>query len=449
MITIQSALFVALGGLVASLLWLLVAPAFWSRAVRLTERRMRETMPLTEAELAASKDKLRAEHAVKVHRLQSKLEGTRLTGARQRVEINRRDARVNGLESEIEALQARIEEATNARSVLEQTVADRLPRVEERLSEAKRLLFNRDREIDNLVRTAERQARAIEEAGAVNEQLRREVTTLTASLETAGARNHDGLADPRFDSEVAMRSEITALRSRTREQGAVIDRLQKLVGGVAMEEQVAATAGPERERLRSIAGVAEPREGEVPALRARLLAETAELERVRAALMVYEQAATADGTGGGESRIALKASLGALEVENAQQKARIADLTTELSALRAELAHRVRNPGSEERGRSDGAHVVAGAPRSEAAALPRLTLAERVARTREDVRPESSPGEGGEVVPLPAHHSTRNGNDASIGEPPSGEPEGARPEGSGAQRARSRLLDRMTDYSKA
>ena len=69
MISIQSAMLVALGFLAASLLALFVAPAFWSRAVRLTTLRIKNTMPLSEIEIRADKDRVRAEFAVKVHHL--------------------------------------------------------------------------------------------------------------------------------------------------------------------------------------------------------------------------------------------------------------------------------------------------------------------------------------------------------------------------------------------
>ena len=188
MITIQSVLFLTLGFLVASLLWLLAAPSFWSRAVRLTTRRLRESMPLTDVEIRADKDRLRAEYALKIHQQQVALEEMKLASARQVIDLNRRDARINELEAEIDALTSSLEGAVNARAVLEQTVATRLPRIEERLIEAKSHLSDRDTEIANLTRMADRQARALKEAQAINDQLKRETQTLTTALEAAGAK---------------------------------------------------------------------------------------------------------------------------------------------------------------------------------------------------------------------------------------------------------------------
>ena len=140
----------ALGFLVASLLGLLLASAFWGRAVRLTTARIKQSLPVSEQEIQADRDRLRAEYAVKVHKLETQLEQARLARARQLVELNRRDANISTLETGLGQLKAELEEHQNARHVLEQTIADRLPKVEARLAEAKRLLFNREREIAEL-----------------------------------------------------------------------------------------------------------------------------------------------------------------------------------------------------------------------------------------------------------------------------------------------------------
>ena len=147
MISIQSAMLMALGFLAASLLGLLVASAFWSRAVRLTTARIKQSVPVSEPEIRADRDRLRAEYAIKVHKLEMQLEQAKLERARQLIDLNRRDASISTLETDAMQLKADLEENQNARRVLEQTVTDRLPRVEARLAEAKRLLFNRDREI--------------------------------------------------------------------------------------------------------------------------------------------------------------------------------------------------------------------------------------------------------------------------------------------------------------
>src|SRR5690606_1225304 len=181
------------------------------------------------AEISADKDRLRATYALTIHKLEQKLEKAAYSAARQRVELNRRDAAISELEGEAERLRALLEEHENARRVLEQTIAERMPKVEFRLSETKKMLQHRDREITTLSQTSQRQMHALEEATQINAQQRDEIHRLNATLAARAARNRETLADPRFDGEVALRAEIEALRAKTRDQAAVIDRLQGVV----------------------------------------------------------------------------------------------------------------------------------------------------------------------------------------------------------------------------
>src|SRR5436190_1357296 len=219
----------ALGFLAASLLGLLVASAFWSRAVRLTTARIKQTMPVSEPEIRADRDRLRAEYAIKVHKLEMQLEQAKLERARQLIDLNRRDASISTLETDTMQLKADLEENQNARRVLEQTVTDRLPRVEARLAEAKRLLFNRDREIAELTAGARRHKQALEEVSSINAQKNAQIERLSMALTTRGGRSRHATGDA-ADTEVAMRSEIEALRSKSSEQALLIDRLQRRSG---------------------------------------------------------------------------------------------------------------------------------------------------------------------------------------------------------------------------
>ena len=74
------------------------------------------------------------------------------------VELNRRDAMISELEGELAGQRTALEEHENARRVLEQTIMDRLPKVEHRLAEARKLLFQRDREIVSLTQSSEKQS---------------------------------------------------------------------------------------------------------------------------------------------------------------------------------------------------------------------------------------------------------------------------------------------------
>jgi len=476
LITIQSALFLALGFLVASLLWLLAAPSFWARAVRLTTRRLRESMPLTDVEIRADKDRLRAEYALKIHQQQVSLEETKLASARQVIELNRRDARINELEADVENLSSSLEGAVNARAVLEQTVASRLPRIEERLIEAKRSLSERDTEIANLTRTAERQARALKEAQAINDQLKREAQTLTSAIEAAGAKAPGRPAEDRTDGFVAMRAELNALRARTREQSALIDRLQK---------SYAETLGPDGEPAAKANGKATPRRADLKAangkdksdskLRETVTEQEQEIARLKAAVEVYEKAAKPEA--GGESRIALKASLGALEEKSGQQDATIKALRAEVASLQEQLTLQTAGHVAEV-GRLGAGTLPVSGPKPEAApeppplakavapsdqpaprerrAIPRLTLAERVAQSRLDA-PEDD-----DAAPAPdaaksaatnadAEPTDASGRDASSAKSPTETPASSDDQATERRpsRIKSRLLDRISDLSKA
>lgn len=70
---IRLVLYFALGFLTAVFLAVLVAPAFWRRAVMLTRRRIEASVPLTTDEIRAERDGLRAQHAVEVRKLELEL----------------------------------------------------------------------------------------------------------------------------------------------------------------------------------------------------------------------------------------------------------------------------------------------------------------------------------------------------------------------------------------
>src|SRR5262249_9137771 len=182
-------------------------------------------MPVSEPEIRADRDRLRAEYAIKVHKLEMLLEQAKLARARQHIEINRRDASISTLETDMGQLKSDLEEHQNARRVLEQTVADRLPRVEARLAEAKRLLFNRDREIAELAAGSKRHKQALEEASSIaarqSAHIQRLTSTTTRSVRARAGAEATG---------AAARAELDSLRDKTREQARLIDRLQRRLG---------------------------------------------------------------------------------------------------------------------------------------------------------------------------------------------------------------------------
>ncbi len=72
-----------LGALSAGLLALLMLPAFWRRALRLTRRRLEMLMPLSMDEVVAERDLLRAEFAAEHRRLEQRMEAQAETQAQR------------------------------------------------------------------------------------------------------------------------------------------------------------------------------------------------------------------------------------------------------------------------------------------------------------------------------------------------------------------------------
>ena len=244
--TIQYIMLVSLGFLIASLLALLLAPMFWKRAVRLTSTRLRQSLPLSEQEILADKDQLRAKYAIRVHQLTKQVEQASLGAARQKIDLNRRDAGITQLETEIDTLKAGLEESQNARSVLEQTVSDRIPKIEARLDEARKLLMVRDREIAEVSQSSRRQQEALNDARVINQKQTSDIDRLRSQVLAYEAQTRKGTNDGDLEGELAIRTELEVLRARSRDQASMIDRLNAeiSVSRANSETRQAALSGP-------------------------------------------------------------------------------------------------------------------------------------------------------------------------------------------------------------
>jgi hypothetical protein len=470
LISIQSAMLVALGFLAASLLGLLLASAFWGRAVRLTTARIKQSLPVSEQEIQADRDRLRAEYAIKVHKLETHLEQAKLARARQLVELNRRDASISTLETNIGELKAALEEHQNARHVLEQTIADRLPKVEARLAEAKRLIFSREREIAELLENARRHKVALEEAASINAQQTSQIERLTSAVAARGVRSKQA-GEAGGEAELALRSELEALRSKARDQANVIDRLQRNASGPqgvatagATAAEVAASrsqevlAQAEAALASARSGAAETDKGaaleqELRVLRSKADDQAGEITRLKAALATFEAEDRAEG-GSKESRAALKARLGSAQAQADHQSAMIGRLRAELAAVNERLARQAAHFMDEMRRLGAGTLPVATQPRASNARSDRRPLAERVAQVRPTPpAPRSTAKEAGAPEPTTLDSTPsppRNGGDL---ESPSQAPAASAaemPKGDDipVERRRLRLLDRITSLAK-
>ncbi len=149
---IQSIMIFALGVFIAALIAIAVAPLIWARASNVTRQQIVATLPLNEFEIRASRDHLRAEHAIKAHRLESKLEQADQVNARQLIEINRRELHIHELNNQILELRQEIAEKNSQNIVLLQNIDRKVPVLEDRAARLMTVLVEREREIDALKR---------------------------------------------------------------------------------------------------------------------------------------------------------------------------------------------------------------------------------------------------------------------------------------------------------
>jgi chromosome segregation ATPase len=97
---IENIMYFVLGLLAAGLIALIVLPAVWRRAVRLTKKRIEAATPMTMAEFRADKDQLRAEFALSTRRLEMNVEALRRRLADQLRDVNRKKSELSGIKGE-------------------------------------------------------------------------------------------------------------------------------------------------------------------------------------------------------------------------------------------------------------------------------------------------------------------------------------------------------------
>ncbi len=113
----------ALGFLVAGLMALAFAPAFWRRALRLSRRRLETQVPLSVEEILADRDHLRAEFAIERRRLEIRTEEIVEAHAADRGELGRRATALLTFQQTIEVQREELRAHAEALAKAEQEVA--------------------------------------------------------------------------------------------------------------------------------------------------------------------------------------------------------------------------------------------------------------------------------------------------------------------------------------
>jgi len=153
---------------------------------------------------------------------------------------------------------------------------------------------------------------------------------------------------PAFEDETTLRAQLESLRTKTRDQAALIDRLQKRLAlgvgpGATTQEAtdndldlLAPAAGSAVGRV-SQPGGGDPMESEIRALRSKTEDQAGEIARLKAALAAFERPGQV-GKILGNSKIALQARIGSAEAQTEHQAATISKLRAELAASNERLA---------------------------------------------------------------------------------------------------------------
>jgi chromosome segregation ATPase len=137
---VEPVLFATFGALLATLIGLLMLPAIWRRAVRLTTKRLVGRLPVSVSEIVAAQDRLRAEHATTLRIVERRAEQAAAEAAREKVEAGRaRSAelasaaeiaelrqRVSTLDEDVRQLRLRLEDAAADAGAASATMADAL-----------------------------------------------------------------------------------------------------------------------------------------------------------------------------------------------------------------------------------------------------------------------------------------------------------------------------------
>ncbi len=250
---IQAVMLIALGFLTAALIGVLVAPSLWSRAYRLSRKRLEQTLPVTLSEIEATQDQLRASYAVQLRRLETALAGTKQKAAMQLVDNSRLQMQIVALKDQIADLDLKLSERRNAATVLEQTITKRFPELDREITGVKAQLQERSYELQDLTNKLGRRTEELEAAQHAAASYGAEVARLQEALEKNSADRNGrrfrrasqwNLDDyrseyDRLNLELSkLRQQLAQLQDRdTQQAGLIKAELQKLAELILVSAQ--------------------------------------------------------------------------------------------------------------------------------------------------------------------------------------------------------------------
>ena len=303
---IENIMYFALGLLVAGLVSLIILPAVWKRAVRLTKRRIEAATPITMAEFRADKDQLRAEFALSTRRLEMNVEALRKRLAEQLGDVNQKRSDLGLLRAErdqhllvvkeLEAreaeLRARVAELERDGTDLAQRLRMRNRELDARSEELKAL---RDAVRGDLPRGSDPDGVAL--TGDYDEDIDRLTTTLAIERKRTGFLEDQAKSlIARLESSDRRSVEATAAIAQMREALASRDdkKSSEADNLVAAEARIASAENRLNALLAETSQVVERSEGRAELLLADKLNLEAEVEKLRHKVSNVEATILAD-----------------------------------------------------------------------------------------------------------------------------------------------------------
>ena len=303
---IENIMYFALGLLVAGLVALVIMPAVWKRAVRLTKRRIEAATPITMAEFRADKDQLRAEFALSTRRLEMNVEALRKRLAEQLSDVNQKRTDLGALKAERENHLAVVREL-EAREV---ELRARILELEKEGADLANRLRKRDRELET--RAAEIETLRNSLRGGLAKATKVDGMALSGNYEDDIDQVTTALAIERKRAaflEDQARSLIERLEKsdrRSAEVTAAIAQMRDALAGkeaqreadaeelLAAEARIASAENRLNALLAETSQVVEKTEGRAEQLLADKLSMEEELERLRAKVANVEAGIMAD-----------------------------------------------------------------------------------------------------------------------------------------------------------
>ncbi len=340
----QSSLIFILGFLSAGFIALIIAPMAWRRAVTLTRRRIEASVPLTQAEIQADKDRMRAEFAMATRRLEINFKNFREKAAAQIVEINRNREELKQLMAERterhEALTRLEVQSGEVRAELRKR-EDELEVLTQRLDEAEVLQRQRTEDMEKLGRmyddasftASNRQVEIAAREGEI-EKLNNEMIALRNERREIDRRSQESVAEGRGARE--------ALRAEQERSLALEARIERLLTTIADRDEKIDRGEREVGKMRETVRTSSDSEGGLQSQIAALEADRTRIEAEKADIAEQLSAYVTGVRSKEAERLMAK-----LSAERDQLDERVRALTRENRKLKVDVAVHERTKSDE------------------------------------------------------------------------------------------------------